>query len=154
MTEGAQGLPASGPLVLDASFVIALLQRHPAATALTHVLPRGVLTTVTVGEVFYKVASTGAADPDRIEAVLRAVGVRIVDLPLAAAHHFPRLRRIDAARRAEQKVKAERGAALSLADLCVLGYAETHELPVLTGDRHWTTLARHGLAVPVHLYQR
>lgn len=146
-------LPTSGAVVLDASFVIALLQRHPGATALAHVLPRGVLTTVTIGEIFYKIASTGGAEPDRIEAVLRAQGVRIADLPLASAHHFPQLRRIDAARRAEQKARGQRVATLSLADLCVLGYAATQNLPVLTGDRHWATLAPHGLAVPVHLYQ-
>lgn len=145
-------LPATGAVVLDASFVIALLQRHPGATALAHVLPRGVLTTVTAGEIFYKIAATGGAEPDRIEAVLRAQGVRIAELPLTAANHFPRLRRIDAARCAEQKARGEKGAALSLADLCVLGYAAAQELPVLTGDRHWTTLAPHGLAVPVHLY--
>lgn len=146
-------LPSSGAVVLDASFVIALLQRHPGAIALAHLLTRGVLTTVTAGEIFYKIAATGGAEPDRIEAVLRAQGVRIAEVPLAAAHHFPRLRRIDAARRAEQKTRGEKGAALSLADLCVLGYAAALELPVLTGDRHWATLAPHGLAVPVHLYQ-
>lgn len=152
-TPEAAELPASGPVVLDASFVIALLQRHSGATALAHVLPRGVLTTVTAGEIFYKIASTGGAEPERIEAVLRAQGVRIVDLPLAVAHHFPRLRHVDAARRTEQKARREKAAALSLADLCVLGFATALNIPVLTGDRHWTTLASHGLAVPVHLYQ-
>jgi len=147
-------LPTTGAVVLDASFIIALLQRHPGATALAHVLPRGILTAVTAGEIFYKIAATGGAEPDRIEAVLRAQGVRIADLSVAAAHHFPRLRRIDAARRAEQKDRGERAPALSLADLCVLGYAAALDLPVLTGDRHWATLAPHGLAVPVHLYQR
>lgn len=145
-------LPTTGAVVLDASFVIALLQRHPGASALAHVLPRGVLTTVTAGEIFYKIAATGGAEPDRIEAVLRAQGVRIAEVPLAAAHHLPQLRRIDAARRAEQKTRGERAAALSLADLCVLGYARSFDLPVLTGDRHWTTLASHGLGTPVHLY--
>jgi len=146
-------LPTRGAVVLDASFVLALLQRHPGASALADVLPRGVLTTVTAGEIFYKIAATGGAGPGRIEAVLRAQGVRIAELPLAAAHQFPRLRHIDAARRTEQKTLGERGAALSLADLCVLGYAAAQDLPVLTGDRHWSTLAPHGLTVPVHLYQ-
>lgn len=156
VAQAAHGLelPHSGAVVLDASFVIALLQRHPGATALAHVLSRGVLTTVTAGEIFYKIAATGGAEPHRIEAVLRAQGVRIAEVPLGAAHHFPRLRRIDAARRAEQKTRGEKGATLSLADLCVLGYAATQELPVLTGDRHWATLAPHGLSVPVHLYQQ
>jgi len=152
-TQHQLELPTTGAVVLDASFIIALLQRHPGATALAHVLSRGVLTTVTAGEIFYKIAATGGAEPDRIEAVLRAQGVRIAGIPLAAAHHFPRLRHIDAARRAEQKTRGEKAAALSLADLCVLGFATAQELPVLTGDRHWATLGSHGLVVSVHVYQ-
>lgn len=146
---GIPDLVPSGPIVVDASFVIALLQSEPAATALARVLRRAVLTSVTAGEVFYKLSAGSGADPIRVEGTLTALGVRIEDLPLSAARHFPRLRLIDSARRGEQKANGERGAALSLADLCVLGYALTKDLPVLTGDRHWSTLMRHGLDVPV-----
>ena len=42
---------------------------------------------------------------------------------------------------------------LSLGGLCVLAHALHTQLPVLTGDRHWATLARHGLVVDVHLFR-
>lgn len=71
---------------------------------------------------------------------------------MAAAAHFPALRTIDAARPAQQEVHGEK-ATLSLADLAVLAHALTTDLPVLTGDRHWATLAPHGLSVDVHLFR-
>lgn len=147
--SGAVAPLPSGPIVVDASYVIALLQAEPAATALTRVLGRAVMTSVTAGEVFDKLSSGSGADPVQIHSTLTALGVRIDDLPLSAAQHFPGLRLVDAARRAEQKINGERAAALSLADLCVLGYARAIGRPVLTGDRHWSTLARHGLSVEV-----
>lgn len=57
---------------------------------------------------------------------------------------------MDAARRDEQKNNGEKAASLLLADLCVLGHAWSIDAPVLTGDRHWSTLAAHGLTVPVY----
>ena len=65
--------------------------------------------------------------------------------PTWPAAHFPALRAVDAARRAEQKAGGEKAATLSLADLTILGHALHTGLPVLTGDRHWATLKPHGL---------
>lgn len=64
--------------------------------------------------------------------------------------HFAPLKRIDAASRAAQLAQ---GAApvksLSLGGLCCLAHGLEHELPVITGDRHWLTLGAHGLTLPI-----
>ena len=142
-----------GLVVLDASFVIALLDGEARAQRYADVLPRAVITSVTLGEVLAKVHTASSVDPEQVQAGLLALGADLVDLPVAAAAHFPALRTVDAARRAEQKVNGEKAATLSLADLTVLAHALTTDLPVLTGDRHWATLAPHGLTVDVHLFR-
>lgn len=153
----ARALPeglASGQVVLDASYVIALLQGESAAQIYAPVLARAVVPAPTAGEVFYKLHTASGLTPQEVESGLVALGVRLVDLPVAAARHFPDLRAIDAARRAEQRTAGERPVQnLSLADLCVLGHALATGLPVLTGDRHWATLRPHGLAVDVHVFR-
>lgn len=148
-----QGL-TTGQVVLDASYVIALLQGEQAAQAFMPVLSRAVLPAPAAGEVFYKLSAASGVAPVDVEAGLLALGVELVDLPVAAAHHFPALRTLDAARREQQREPGERPLqALSLADLCVLGHALHTQLPVLTGDRRWATLAPHGLQVDVHLFR-
>ena len=151
-TPPARPLP-DGLVVLDASFVIALLDGEAAAQRHSAVLARSVISSVTLGEVFYKLHTSTGIAPAAVQAGLLALGATLADLPVAAAAHFPALRTIDAARRAEQKTNSEKGAALSLADLAVLAHAITTDLPVLTGDRHWTTLQPHGLTVDVHLFR-
>ncbi len=141
-------------MVLDASYVIALLEGEPAAQAYAELLARAVLPSVTAGEVVYKVHAASGLEPATVEAGLVALGVDLVALPVAAARHFPALRAIGAARREEQRAAGERPLrVLSLADLCVLAHARHTGLPVLTGDRHWATLAPHGLDVDVHLFR-
>lgn len=139
--------------MLDASFVIALLDGEAAAQRFSTVLPRAVITSVTLGETFSKLHTATGIAPEQVQDGLLALGATMVALPVAAAHHFPGLRAIDAARRAEQKASGEKAASLSLADLAVLAHALDTELPVLTGDRHWGTLEPHGLAVDVHLFR-
>lgn len=138
------------PLVLDASFVLAVLDGEPAAMRLVDLLRGSVLPSPTAGEVYLTVAERSGLPPAQIQAVLLAYGVRLVDLPMAAAHHFPELRRIDSARRQAAQHAGQRRFSLSLGDLCVLAYALLAGLPVLTGDRQWSTLGRYGLSVPVH----
>ena len=154
MTAPTPPRPLPGGLVvLDASFVIALLDGEAAAQRYAGVLPRSVITSVTLGEVFSKVHTATGVEPQQVQDGLLALGADLADLPVAAAAHFPALRTIDAARRAEQKAGGQKAAALSLADLAVLAHAMTTDLPVLTGDRHWATLAPHGLSVDVHLFR-
>ena len=142
-----------GLVVLDASFVISLLDGEAAAQRYAAVLARSVITSVTLGEVFAKVHTATGVAPEQVRDGLLALGADLVDFPVAATVHFPTLRTIDAARRAQQKANGEKAATLSLADLAVLAHALATDLPVLTGDRHWATLAPHGLSVDVHLFR-
>jgi len=151
-SEGQEFAGPRAPLVLDASFVLAVLQRDPRTTELLDCLPGSVLLSVNLGEVFYKVYEKSGLAPTQVEPVLRAFGVDLVDLPAAAARHFPALRAIDRAARTSAKAAGAKAGNLSLADVSVLGYARETGLPVLTGDRHWTNLRDHGLDVVVHLY--
>lgn len=150
MTAAAGTSLPPGPIVLDASFLIALLEGEEAAQRFAPTLARGIVPSVIAGEAFYKLHTAAGIEPDQIEDGLRALGVALVDLPLAAARHFPSLKSIDAARRTEQKAARDKSIQmLSLGDLCALGYAVAHDLPVLTADRHWATLRPHGLTVEV-----
>lgn len=149
----APALP-DGRVVLDASFVIALLDGEDAAQRHSRVLSRSVVSSITLGEVYAKFAWRAGIEPTTIESGLRSLGAQLVDFPVAAAAHFPALRVIDAARRAQQKADGEKAATLSLADLAVLAHATVLDLPVLTGDRHWATLSPHGLDVDVHLFRQ
>lgn len=149
----ARQLP-DGPVVLDASFLIALLDGEDTAQRFVPVLARGVVPAVTAGEVFYKLHATAGIDPTQVEDGLRALGVDLVDLPVAAARHFPTLKALDTRRREQQRTTGERPAqTLSLGDLCCLGYAATTGLPVLTGNRHWTTLQPLGLQTAVYNFR-
>ena len=141
---------SSGPLVLDSSFVLDYLEETAAAVRWRTALAGAFLPSVAAGEVFYKVHERSGVVPESILGVLRALGVEIVDVTVATAALFPVLRQIDAARRAEQKRNGERAASLSMVDLCVLGGAAVAGRAVLTADRHWSTLAPHGLTVAVH----
>ena len=149
----ARHLP-DGPVVLDASFLIALLDGEDTAQRFIPVLTRGVVPAVTAGEVFYKLHATAGIDPAQIEDGLRALGIDLVDHPVAAARHFPTLKALDTLRREQEKTTGARPVqTLSLGDLCCLGYAATAGLPVLTGDRHWTTLQPLGLQIAVYNFR-
>lgn len=137
-------------VVVDASYVIAVIDSEEAAMRLRPVLARSRLTSVTAGEVFCKVVAKSGLGVEEVEVLFTTLGMEVVDVSMDVTRRFPALRAMDAARRAEQENNGEKAASLSLADLCVLGYAWSIDAPVLTGDRHWSTLTAHGLSVPVY----
>ena len=147
------GLP-SGLVVLDASFVIALLEGDPAAAAHAEVLARGVVSALTLGEVHEALSQRAGIEPVTTEQGLRALGATLVDLPVAAAAHLPALRAAEAAGRVAQTDDGEGAAVLSIAELTVLAHAMATGLPVLTGNTGQAALAVHGLGLDVHHYSR
>ena len=152
-TPAASVLP-DGLVVLDASFVIALLEGDPDAARHAEVLARGVISSLTLGEVHDALAQRAGIAPDTTEQALRALGAHLLDLPLAAATHFPALRAAEAARHAAQTAAGEEGAAaLSIAELAVLAHAMATGLPVLTANTGQTVLAAHGPDLEVHHYR-
>lgn len=145
-------LPA-GPVVFDASFVVSLADGDPDAARFQPVLSRGVVCGPTLGEVVYVLHRAAAITPEDTFAFLLGVGVRLAPFEAEAAIHFAALKTIDAAARQAQRaagVKDRDVKTLSMGDICCLAHAWQADLPVLTGDQHWSTLGRHGLHVAVY----
>lgn len=143
-----------GTVAVDATFLIDLFRSQSDAQEYVTVLSRSVATTVNFGEALYKLGLTSTAKPAAIERALTSTGLTIADVDLRVARRFLELKDID------KRSSAAQGRAglnpiktLSLGDLACLGYALVHGLSVLTADRHWTTLATHGLTVPVFDYR-
>lgn len=146
----AVALPLTG-LVVDASLLIALADQDPDAARFVPVLARSVVTSINMGEVLYKLDQRTGTPPATAEHLFTQVlGVRVDSVDLAVTRHYPELKRIDARSRAAQTAAGIAAPkSLSLADMTCLAYAEEAGLAVLTGDRHWSTLATHGLRVAV-----
>jgi len=143
-----------GTVAVDATFLIDLFRSQSDAQKYVTVLSRSVATTVNYGEALYKLGQASTAKPAALEGALTSTGLTIADVDLRVARRFLELKDID------KKSAAAQGRAglnpiktLSLGDLACLGYALVHGLPALTADRHWTTLARYGLTVPVFDYR-
>lgn len=143
-------LPSTS-LVVDASFLIALADQEPEASRFVPVLARSIVTSINMGEVLYKLDQRASTLPAKVEHLFTNVlGVQVDSVDLAVTRHFPELTRIDARSRSAQTaagIAAPRS--LSLADLTCLAYAMEAGLAILTGDRHWSNLAPHGLAVAI-----
>ena len=110
------------------------------------------ITAVNFGEVLYKLAQAGRSAM-QTEQIFLALGFAIDEASLPDVRLFPDLKRVDALSRAAQtkaKVASDQIKTLALADMTCLGYALHRGLPVLTGDRHWTTLGEFGLTVAVY----
>lgn len=140
-------LPA-GSVLADASFLIAVADQEADAARFVPILQRCLITSVNFGEVLYKLAQKARMPAAQTEQVfVHALGVVVEGVQLADVRTFPELKTIDAASRAAQLSAGVAAVkSLSLADLTV---AAARGLPVLTGDKHWTTLGAHGLPVQI-----
>lgn len=141
-----------GPVLLDASFVLALLDAEPAAQRFAGVLPRSVITAVNFGEVVYKVRELAGIEAEEIAGDLTAAGLVIEPTTVDDAVLFGQLKRFDLLARAARRAKS-RARSLSLADIVCLAYGWRTGMPVLTGDRHWLSVAAAGLPVEVIDYR-
>ncbi len=145
-------LPA-GLLVADASFLIAVAERDPDAARFVSVLERCQVTAVNFGEVCYKLHHKTGMDTARTTHVFTQVlKVEVAAVELEHARCCPTLKAIDAASRAAQSAAGNTQIkALSLADITCLAFAMVAGgVPVLTGDKHWTTLGPHGLPLTAY----
>jgi PIN domain nuclease of toxin-antitoxin system len=143
-----------GTVVVDATFLIDLFRSRPEALKYIAVLGRSVATTVNFGEALYTIGQSSTAEPAAVERALTSTGLKIVDVDVRIARRFLGLKDIDKkSTRAQERAGLGPAKTLSLGDLVCLGYAMEHSLPVLTADRHWTTLAKQGLSVPVFDYR-
>lgn len=142
-------LPA-GDLVVDASFVLAVVDKTPSAMRFKSVLGRSRLSAANFGEVVYKLHQRANIAPRGTAGFLASQNVKIDDLTLPTVMRFAALKEIDGlAVIAQEKAGAHTIKTLSFADMCCLAHALERDLPLLTGDKHWLSLAAHGLVVPV-----
>jgi PIN domain nuclease of toxin-antitoxin system len=120
--------------VLDASALLAYLQRERGHAEVATVLENSAISAVNLSEVLQKATAAGVATPG-LESDLQAVGVRV--------HAFDAE---DAASAAELWAST-RKLGLSLGDRACLALARRLRAPAYTADRAWTAVKVPGVVV-------
>jgi ribonuclease VapC len=113
--------------VLDASAVLAYLQREPGHEAIGAMLDEARVSAVNIAEVAAKLAEKGASEA-RLRQTIGALGVEILAFYEALAYSTGVLR------------QATRHAGLSLGDRACLATARSLGVPAVTTDRDWAGL--------------
>jgi ribonuclease VapC len=109
-------------VVLDASVVLAWLQREPGGAEVKGMLDDGLITAANWSEVLQKVRQHGG-DPDEVGLLLRALGLEVADVTRPDGEHAARLWR--------------RENPLSLADRLCLAVAHRLGVPAVTAESRW-----------------
>ena len=123
-------------VVLDASAILALLNREPGADKLTpKLLSTATSSTVNLAEVQGKLVAKGLSPRDAWEATLSPIREAA---PFTTQH----------AETAGNLLAHTRAFGLSLGDRACLALAITLRLPVYTADKSWTQLK---LGIPIHI---
>lgn len=116
-------------IVLDASALLALLQREPGADQVQQMLASAVMSVANLAEVLGKSADRGL-DVTRQHRLIAALGIQLEPVTEDDALESARLRRL-----------ARSGTpVLSLGDRLCLALADRLAVPVLTADRVWAAL--------------
>ncbi len=139
----------SGKILVDASLLIGIIDSDPDACLFIPILSRCVATSINFGETLYKLEKLINADPQKVENAFVGLGLQVDSFGLSAARYFCELKKLDDLSRSaqlESGVIKSAVRSLSLADLACLSYGLDAKLPILTGDKHWTTLRQYGFA--------
>jgi ribonuclease VapC len=110
-------------VLLDASAVLAWLQREPGGAEVKHLMDGGFVTAANWSEVLQKVRQHGG-DSDEVSLLLRALGLRVIDVTRADGERAAQL--------------WNRSNPLSLADRLCLAMAHRLGLPAVTAESRWT----------------
>jgi len=110
--------------VLDASAVLALLNREPGHEQVSAVLPAALIGTVNLAEVISKLCERGVPSAEAMEAV-QCLGVELVPCSQEQALRAGALRPLT------------RAFGLSLGDLACLALGREWGATVITAERHW-----------------
>lgn len=116
-------------IVLDASALLALVQREPGADKVADTLPEAVMSTANLAEVLSKAGDRGF-EIDHQSALLASLGIRYEPVTTDDARAAAHLRQRD----------DNRPPVLSLGDRLCLALAARFGAPVLTADRAWTSV--------------
>jgi PIN domain nuclease of toxin-antitoxin system len=115
-------------VVLDASALLALLNREPGAELVAAALPGAAVSAVNLSEVVVKLAEAGMPEK-AIREALQGLPLDVVPFDEEQAYEAGLLRPLT------------KGVGLSLGDRGCLGLALRLGLPVLTADRTWQQLS-------------
>jgi len=124
-----QARRGTGPVVLDASALLALLAEEPGADQIEALLDGAAMSTVNLSEVLQKSEQHGI-DTEGLEFDLEALGVEFHPFDASQARAT-----------ADIWARAPR-AGLSLGDRACLGLAGRLGVIALTADRSWSRIAR------------
>ena len=113
--------------VLDASALLALLNRELGSEKVVAALPDAVMSSVNLSEVVAKWVDQGRAETE-IRSYLDALGLVIVPFDVEMAYRSGGLR------------SRTKSAGLSFGDRACLALAESLDVPALTSDRAWASL--------------
>lgn len=113
--------------VLDASAVLALLNRETGHETVAGLLPRACMSAVNLAEAASVLAKAGETPP-RIRAIFQSLFIEIVPFDEDHAFEVGRLQPLTMAK------------GLSLGDRACLALGAIRALPVWTADRGWTSL--------------
>jgi len=119
---------SSGPVVLDASAVLALLFEEPGAEVVRAQLRTGVIGAANLAEVLAKLSDHGLPAMETVRAVT-ILGLEVAPMTEAQARRSAELRPMT------------RAVGLSLGDRACLALAAELGAPVLTADRSWDAVA-------------
>jgi ribonuclease VapC len=114
-------------VVLDASALLALLNREPGHEEVTRAIPRASISTVNLSEVAAKLAESRMPE-DMVREALEGLALDIQDFGLELAFQAGMLR------------PSTRVRGLSLGDRACLALGQRLNIPVLTTDRAWQVL--------------
>ena len=112
-------------VLLDASAVLAWLQKEPGGAGVKRLLDGGLITAANWSEVLQKVCQHGG-DPDEVSLLLRALGLDVTDVTRADGERAAQL--------------WDRSNPLSLADRLCLAAAHRLGRPAVTAESRWTDL--------------
>ena len=116
-----------GEAVLDASALLALLNREPGHEEVARTIPDAAISAVNLSEVAAKLAESGMPE----ESIREALGGLAIDV-----HDFGR----DLAFQTAMLRPLTKHKGLSLADRACLALGQRLNLPVITADRVWKEL--------------
>ncbi len=119
---------SGGPVVLDASAVLALLFEEPGAEMVRAQLRTGVIGAVNLAEVLAKLSDHGLPAVEAARAIT-ILGLEVAPMTEAQAGRSAELRPLT------------RAVGLSLGDRACLALAAELGAPVLTADRSWDSVA-------------